>query len=84
MKQRSVLLWIIATVVVLIAVTLGLRQYMLHGLRSVSADVGLARAEAQAFTSRNAASTSQAAMIRRAPVFWYRLNAYVCFMHSRT
>jgi len=57
---------------------------MLHGMRSVSADVGLARAEAQAFTSRNAASTSQAAMIRRVPVFWYRLNAYVCFMHSRT
>lgn len=61
MKQRSVLLWIVATVVVLIAATLGLRQYMLHGLRSVSTDVGLARAEAQAFTGRDAASTSQAA-----------------------
>ena len=60
MKQRSVLIWIIAALVVLIAVTLGLRQYMLHGLRSVSTDVGLARAEMQSFIGRDAALASQA------------------------
>jgi hypothetical protein len=61
MMRRTVFRWTLVAVITLIALTLGLRQYVLHDLRSMPADSGLARAEAQVSGSRNKVLSSRAA-----------------------
>lgn len=61
MKPRVVFRWALVAVIVFIAATWGLRQTVLHDLRSMPADWGLARAEAQASASQNKALSSPTA-----------------------
>ncbi len=60
MQRRGRFRWILFAFVGLIALILAVRQYVLHDLRAMPADSGLARAEALALASRNNASSSQA------------------------